>query len=431
MSAIDSAYHYYLSVYGNSATSRYDTHKKSELRHVYNSMLKVNKESPLYKLRPAADVPQFLIDLKEHARQVKNVVASLSDNDGGLENAFQKKVAYSSDDDVVSVAYIGSNQSAEGSQNFSVSVERLASPQVNLGNFMASDGTDFEPGEYSFDLSTTTNSYEFQYTVKPGESNRDIQEKLARLVNTSGVPLSAEVIADEHGQSALQITSKQTGLNEKEEWLFDIRPSADAGSIRTLELLGIQNITEPAENSSFYLNGNKHSSYSNTFTINNAFELTLNHPSPANTSASIGFKTSIDAVSDNLQELVDAYNGFINTGEQYASSVQGKRLLSDLEGVSFSYKNQLENIGMIVGDNGCISIDRQKLAEAIDSDDPSVTFSVLNSFKNSLFAKADNASLNPIKYVDKIIVAYKRPGGNFYSPYYSSIYSGMMFDLSC
>ena len=136
-------------------------------------------------------------------------------------------------------------------------------------------------------------------------------------------------------------------------------------------------------------------------------------------------------MSDNLQELVDAYNGFISTGEQYASSIQGKRLLSDLEGVSFSYKNQLENIGMIVGDNGCISIDRQKLAEAIDSDDPSVTFSVLNSFKNSLFAKADNASLNPIKYVDKIIVAYKRPGGNFYSPYYSSIYSGMMFDLSC
>ena len=50
MAIIDSAYHYYLSVYGNSATSRYDTHKKSELRNVCSDIVKVNKTSPLYKI---------------------------------------------------------------------------------------------------------------------------------------------------------------------------------------------------------------------------------------------------------------------------------------------------------------------------------------------------------------------------------------------
>ena len=45
MAAIDSAYQYYLSTYGNSTVSRYDTHKKSQLRDTYNKIVKTNKES--------------------------------------------------------------------------------------------------------------------------------------------------------------------------------------------------------------------------------------------------------------------------------------------------------------------------------------------------------------------------------------------------
>ncbi len=431
MSVIDNAYHYYMSVYGNSATSRYDTHKKSELRNVYNNILKINREAPLYKLKNTEDVPKFLVDIKEHTRQIKNVISSLSDNEEGLESAFQKKVAVSSDEDIVSAAYVGSNSSTETSCNFNIEVRRLAAPQINLGNFLTSDTLDIKPGDYSFDLTTTTNSYEFQFTVNSDDTNRSVQEKLARLVNTSNIGLTAEILTDEKNRSSLKLISKQTGLSENESYLFDIKPSASANSIIAMELLGLEHVTSPAQNSSFILNGKEHSSYSNTFTINNVFELTLHGISPEDQPASIGFKTSIDAVADNLQELVNAYNGFIETGERYASSSQGNRLLHDLKGVSYSYKNQLEGIGMIVGENGSISIDKDLLAEAIDTEDPSATFSVLNSFKNSLFAKANNASINPIKYVDKIIVAYKRPGRNFTSPYYSSIYSGMMMDIRC
>ena len=50
MAVIDSAYQYYLSTYAGSGMSRYDTHKKSQLRAVYNNIVKVNKDSPLYKI---------------------------------------------------------------------------------------------------------------------------------------------------------------------------------------------------------------------------------------------------------------------------------------------------------------------------------------------------------------------------------------------
>lgn len=431
MAAIDSAYHYFLSAYGNTATSRYDSHKKSELRNIYNSMLKINKESPLYKLNTDEDVPRFLIDIKEHARQIKNVVASLSDTDEGLENAFQKKVAVSSDEDIVSVSYIGSADAGEGSQSFDIEVRQLATPQINLGNFLDNSSRDIHPGEYSFELNTNTNSYEFQYTVNQNDTNRTILEKLAKLIRTSGTGLTAEIISDEKDRSALKIESKQTGLSENEAYLFEIKPNASAESIQAMELLGIQQITAPAENSSFILNGAEHFSYSNTFTINKAFEVTLHGVSQEDTPSQIGFKTSIDAVADNLQELVDAYNGFIETGEQYSSSPQGNRLLRDLKSVSYSCKNDLESLGMMVSNNGLISIDRNLLADVIDTEDPGETFSVLNSFKNSLSVKAASASIDPVKYVDKTIVTYKKPGHNFLSPYYASVYSGMMLDRYC
>ena len=74
---MDNMYNYYLSTYGNSTVSRYDSHKKSELRSIYNSIVKTNQESPLYKIKDSGDVQKFAIDIKENARNMKNVIASL------------------------------------------------------------------------------------------------------------------------------------------------------------------------------------------------------------------------------------------------------------------------------------------------------------------------------------------------------------------
>ncbi len=426
------AYRYYLDVYGASAATRYDTHNKSELRTVYNNMVKVNKDSPLYKLRNDTSIPRFLIDIKENARQAKNVISSLADSTEGLESSFQKKVATSSDEGIVTASYIGGNNDKGVSHEYAIEVRQMAAPQSNMGNFLDSKNLDLAPGEYAFDLVTTTNSYEFQYTVSPEDTNRSVQEKLARLFNTSGVGISAEVVTDEKDRSSLKLTSKQTGLSDNKSVLFDITPKASSQSMDALDTLGIDRMASPAQNSVFILNGAEHSSYSNTFTINKEFELTLHGISPEGSSAKIGFKTSVDSVADNLQELVDSYNGFIHTGERYSGSRQGNRLLQDFKNVSYAYRNDLESIGLLIGGNGFISVDRNLLSDAVETRNIRDTFSVLNSFKNSLAAKANYASVDPIRYVDKTVVAYKQPGvSHFPSPYHNSLYSGMMLDHFC
>lgn len=167
MAAIDTAYHYYLSTYANQSASRYDSHKKSELRNIYNTIVKINKDAPLYKIKHSGDVQKFAIDIKESTRVIKNVVASLSDAEEGIGNAFQKKIAVSSQEDVVSADYIGNNKETDEMESFLVEVKELASSQINLGNFLDKNHLTLKPGSYSFDLENSTSTFEFQLPFIP------------------------------------------------------------------------------------------------------------------------------------------------------------------------------------------------------------------------------------------------------------------------
>ena len=88
-------------------------------------------------------------------------------------------------------------------------------------------------------------------------------------------------------------------------------------------------------------------------------------------------------------------------------------------------------MGLDVSDNGFIDVDRNALTDFITTGNTSQSFFALNNFKDMLKEKASQASLDPMAYVNKIIIAYKNPGHNFAAPYVSSIYSGMMLDRYC
>lgn len=89
---LDNMYNYYLTTYGKSY--RFPVWFPQEewvALWIYNNIVKINKESPLYKIKDSADAQKFAIDIKEHARDLKNVIASLSTGDS-LAEAFRKKL---------------------------------------------------------------------------------------------------------------------------------------------------------------------------------------------------------------------------------------------------------------------------------------------------------------------------------------------------
>ncbi|EOT23570.1 hypothetical protein C805_03235 [Eubacterium sp. 14-2] len=433
MAAIDTAYHYYLSTYANQSASRYDSHKKSELRNIYNTIVKINKDAPLYKIKHSGDVQKFAIDIKESTRVIKNVVASLSDAEEGIGNAFQKKIAVSSQEDVVSADYIGNNKETDEMESFLVEVKELASSQINLGNFLDKNHLTLKPGSYSFDLENSTSTFEFQFTIHTDDTNYSTQNKLANLITNADIGLKASVTEDDNGLSALQIESVSTGIAPDEPFLFSIYPQGTRDSISAVEALGIDHVSQEARNARFLLNGEERSSYANTFTINHAFELKLHGISEEGNPAVIGFKTNADAMAENIQTLVDSYNSILHTASKYSDSQhQSVKLYRDMSSTAFAFQNSLESMGLLVDDKGEITIDKALLTESVSEDNAEEHLSVLNDFKNLLNTKANNASLDPMKYVDKIVVTYKNPvKDHLVTPYITSIYSGMMMDRYC
>lgn len=431
MAGINTAYNYYLTTYASKTASRYDTHKKSELRNIYNNIVKINKQSPLYKFHNTGDIQKFAIDIKEGARNIQNVAASLSGGDD-INNAFMRKIAFSSQEDVVTANYIGTTNQAEGVEDFQIEVHQLAKPQVNLGTFLDKDRLDLRPDTYTFDLETSAAAYEFQFNIAPSDTNFDVQEKIANLISNAGINVRGSVIEDDQGRSAIQIISGGTGRNLDEEYLFNITPQGNHNSMTALNVLGIDHISQPSQNAEFLLNNKERSSFTNTFSINKAFELTLHGISEKGNPCTIGFKTNVDAIADNIQTLVDSYNGILVTADKHSNSqIQSSRLFQDMSSAAFTLQNNLESLGLMVDPKGAISIDKALLEDAVTAEDPSESFIVLNDFKNLLNAKATNASLDPMRYVDKVVVVYKNPTKTFVPPYLTSLYSGMMMDRYC
>lgn len=431
MPIIDTAYTYYLTTYAPRGTTRYDTHKKSELRNVYNQIVKLNKESPLYKFKNRRDVTKFAIDIKESAQHVRNVVSSLSGSDDIMES-LKRRSAVSSDEDIVTARYIGNDSTNEEVEDLDIEVRQLAKPQVNIGNFLKSDRRDLAPAVYSFDLTNNSSGYEFQFSVNQDDTNYTVQNKLANLITNAGIGLNASVITDEDGLSALRIESVATGRSEDAEYLFDIRAGGSANSEAALNRLGIDQVSQEAQNASFLLNGTPHSSYSNTFSVDNTFELTLHGISAEDEPVRVGFKPDAQAVLENIRSLTDAYNSLLATSDKY-SDTQGDspKLRYQIGSSAEAYRNSLSSIGLNRNEDGLLEIDEEKLTDVIESEHPSEQLSVLNDFKRALDSRASRAVLNPMEYVNKVVVTYKNPGKNFSAPYAASLYSGMMMDQLC
>ena len=63
-----------------------------------------------------------------------------------------------------------------------------------------------------------------------------------------------------------------------------------------------------------------------------------------------------------------------------------------------------------------------------NEDDLDKSLASLNSFRQAIVSRADDISINPMKYVDKVMISYPNPIHSFANPYMTSIYTGMMFN---
>ncbi|MDE5818959.1 MAG: flagellar filament capping protein FliD [Lachnospiraceae bacterium] len=432
ITALNTFYNHYLTTYApNGINSQYDTHKKSELRGVYNSIVKLNKEAPLAILDTSRASQAFAVGIKESARALHNTIASVSGRDA--ESLLEKKTAFSTNEDIATADYIGDAKDVDDAPAFSIEVRRLAEEQVNTGNYLPDEEIALTPDTYSFDVGINSLNYEFQFVINEGDTNRSVQERLARLINNAEIGLSAEVLEDDEGNSALKLSSRATGLPDGRDDIFHVSDTNTSKLSGAVDYLGIGEITRPAANAEFLINGSERTASSNHFTVEQVYSVNLTGLSPSEgDTAEIGVKPDHESLKENITKLIGGYNDFIRATAAYLESQpKSARLMNEMAGITSVYANDLDTLGIYSGENGELSIDDERLSYAVEHTDNEEVTEPLKDFTQALMRKSKGISLNPMNYVNKIIVAYKNPGHGYASPYVTSAYSGMMFNSYC
>ena len=422
---ISSVYSYYLSQYGNKSNSKYDSHTRTQLKNTYSKVVKINSQTPVYKLDLSTAAQKYAIDLKEHARALENITEDLSD--GADSTMTFKKSAVSSNASAVNASYITDFGAASNDESFDINVKQLACSQLNTGNYLQPRSKHIKPGEYSFDLSINDVIYEFQFKVDNSETTNNIQNKIARLINRSNIGLTANIKEDSLGNTAINIESESTGINGTTPVIFSIK-SDDANNQPLIDTLGLDRVTQYPANAIFDVDGDERSSMSNSITINKAYDVKLSKVTEE--PVTISLKADADSIVESLNELVAGYNNLISvTNDENNNHFQGtEKLQNEIASIARSYKKQLADSGLSLNKDGPISADKEVIINADNKDALSHIYESLNSFKNSIKEKAEDIALNPMDYVNNKIIAYKNPLRSFPDPYNLSAYTGMMFN---
>ena len=425
-------YNFYMTTYAPKSSTPYDSHKKSELRGVYNSIVKLNKESPLYILDTSQDSREFAVSMKENARELRNMIASL----GGLdeEELLNKKVAYSSNPNIATADFIGIIREDEELPTYNIEVSRLATQQINTGKYLPNDEpVNLPPDTYSFDISIDELNYEFQFSIKSTDTHRDVQERLARLITNANIGMKAQVVSGEDNTSYLRMESNFTGLKGSDPYIYRISDHRTSKSSGTVEYFGLDHVAAMPGNASYAIDGDERTSTSNRITLDRTYEIELTGvSSEEGETASIGLKTDVESLTENVNTLVRGFNSFLKAVAEYTDhQPKSNQLFNEMSGVARVFARDLTSLGLNLNLDGTLEVDDDTLRQSAMRDDAAESFSPLKSFTNAILRKSNQVQLNPMNYVNNVIVAYKNPGKNFASPYITSAYSGMMFNSYC
>lgn len=436
---ISNVYSYYLSHYGNKYNSKYESHTKAQLKTMSSKVMKINSQTPAYKIDTSEDAQKYAIDLKENARELVIIANDLTDRDGSIN---YKKAAASSDPDAIEASYIGNSDDNTVTSSLDIDISQLATNQINISNFLAPDSRHIESGSYSFDVNIGNLTYEIEFDVDNKETTKDIQDKISRLINNSDIGLKCDVVSDSNGSSALSIESDNTGISDNNKnVIFSIKANDDAydaysevNSVYTrsatfINTLGLNRVSQYPKNAIFTINGIEHTSTANDISINNEFALSFNKTTDGRP-VTISLQTDKDSIADSINELVTGYNQLLSVSNNSNNDkfIGNAKLRKEFINLAQTYSTQLNLTGLNVNEDGHIDINKDTISSAADSGTLNDIFAGLSSFKNALQNKAEDIAFNPMDYVNNKIIAYKNPLRIVNDPYNLSAYTGMMFN---
>lgn len=404
-----------------SPKKRNNTHKSSELKELYNSMARYNKSSPLFLLSLSESKQEHIINIKEAAVTLRDVTDNFSDTKSSL---YSKRMLRSDNEAAITGAFRTQNYDSLPDE-LNIRLNSLATEQVNIGNYINSGKSDLAPGDYSFTLNTAESDSRFVVPVSAEDTNLDIQKKVVQYINNRDLSVTASVIT-EGSDSAIMLSSIGTGVPDTADGLhFSVKSESDGRAL--VDMLGLNQVSSSPANSEFYINEELHTSSSNHISINQIIELDFHAPSKE--PVKISFTPDTDMVMNQVNMFVDAYNSLVDLSDAEKSTNVGSRnLFRDISSIVDKHKDELEAAGLLIDESNHITKNESLLVNSVSSGSFADLFNDISSFKDDINGATKRLTLDPMAYINKLLVTYPNTRNKFGASYTQSLYSGLMYN---
>lgn len=414
---LNHVYNYYSSqIMPTRGNQRSQSHKRDDLKTVYNNMVKENQNSPFYKFTFSDANQVYAIGIKEAALALEAESKLL----GGDSNDLAAQMKAVSDNENVVYASLSGSTAADVPEDLSVQVETLAKGQTNVGIYFPSGESSIPKGEYSFGIAVGRNQYTFRLKVNEGDTNQQIQRNLATSINENNIGVKASIRNNRvEGTSALVLRSETIGKPNNGDLFFQFDEAYLEDDITMV--LGVDNVETVPTNAEFYINDTWHTSISNRISLNHSVDLDL--LSTSDKPVHVRLVPDGNKVADRMKEFLDSYNQLVDISRSSSNQKGATKLFRDVTGIANRHKAALEDAGLTIDENGY-------LAQGADTDPEKVKklFGEDSSFRRDIKRTTEKMTLNPLHYIDKVVVTYPNTSGTYPNPYYPSKYSGLLFN---
>lgn len=423
-------YNHLMTQYRPKELTKYDTHKASELRSVVNQIAKKTKTSPIYMVRLTDAKQSYALGVKESSMLLGTGLKELSDT--SADGVFSKKKAYASDPEKVGVEIVDEDEEKLPDE-FSLKVEKLATPQYNIGNPVYGSSQSLPGGTYKFRISVLDDMYDFQYNIKKDSDNAEVMNGVASFINKANIGLNVGVVPnDSDDRVRMSIVSDATG-NSGDERIFTLTDRNSDGKLGIVDYFGLNEQEKSATSSKFYMDGVEKSTLANEFTIGKTLRVSLKGINIDGDGISIRYRPDSEKILTSLNKVKDAYNYMIEGSDEYAKITnKTSKLASELKYLVEPFKSEMESCGLLFEEHGTMKIDESLATQAINDGDMQKLFASDSDLSKRLLGKSESVKLDPMEYVDKLLVSYPNytKEGVGYS-YITSLYSGMLFNYYC
>lgn len=366
----------------------------------------------------------YVKGLKSNAADLKGAVSALTNG-----SAFRQTAITSSDTKALEIKSTGPGRI--NAQDMQVEISQVASGQVNQGQELAQNAKAGLSGYQQFAIEANGKSYQFSVNISAGDSNQAVQQKMADAINKRDIGITANVDVDNKEKtSSLRLQAQGTGDSDANR--FSIRDVAGEMVSKT----GAATVTQDAQNAVYSVNsGPERTSQSNEVYLGGGVSGTLKQTTDE--ALSVSAQLDLGQIMEHVTEMISSFNALVDTARSNADIGNASTLERKLSSAAGNYASSLSAIGVTMGSDGYMSMDKDKLTGAIQSGAAKDFFTqgggMSYGFGSRMSQLADDVTNNTAKYAGNVSASY--PSNN---QYYNIIQTartnsllnmGMLFDM--